>query len=158
MALVFLCICVCYIESVLLMCFLMIRRPPVSTRTDTLFPYTTLFRSITHRADDAFDIRPVADDQLPVEPVTEQWRKPAIALRRVECVEAPVGQARHARLEIEHAVMHRCDHDVGNAASLHVQRGQLGVAVMAEDRFERMVGFSCRAGDHSQLQSSLAMG
>src|SRR3546814_20651047 len=27
--------------------FLMIRRPPRSTRTDTLFPYTTLFRSNT---------------------------------------------------------------------------------------------------------------
>src|SRR3546814_10475223 len=26
-------------------CFLMIRRAPRSTRTDTLFPYTTLFRS-----------------------------------------------------------------------------------------------------------------
>src|SRR3546814_1864044 len=26
-------------------CFLMIRRPPRSTRTDTLLPYTTLFRS-----------------------------------------------------------------------------------------------------------------
>src|SRR3546814_9333681 len=24
----------------------MIRRPPISTRTDTLFPYTTLFRSV----------------------------------------------------------------------------------------------------------------
>src|SRR3546814_21027943 len=29
----------------LLFFFLMIRRPPRSTRTDTLFPYTTLFRS-----------------------------------------------------------------------------------------------------------------
>src|SRR3546814_1577504 len=29
--------------------FLMIRRPPRSTRTDTLFPYTTLFRS--HRSE-----------------------------------------------------------------------------------------------------------
>src|SRR3546814_15664840 len=28
-----------------LLYFLMIRRPPRSTRTDTLFPYTTLFRS-----------------------------------------------------------------------------------------------------------------
>src|SRR3546814_4384851 len=27
--------------------FLRIRRPPRSTRTDTLFPYTTLFRSLT---------------------------------------------------------------------------------------------------------------
>src|SRR3546814_17010747 len=26
----------------------MIRRPPRSTRTDTLFPYTTLFRSVAH--------------------------------------------------------------------------------------------------------------
>src|SRR3546814_12170042 len=32
--------------------FLMIRRPPRSTRTDTLFPYTTLFRS-----------RPLDDDR-----------------------------------------------------------------------------------------------
>src|SRR3546814_18623869 len=29
--------------------FLMIRRPPRSTRTDTLFPYTTLFRSFLQR-------------------------------------------------------------------------------------------------------------
>src|SRR3546814_2215030 len=27
------------------LCFLSIRQPPRSTRTDTLFPYTTLFRS-----------------------------------------------------------------------------------------------------------------
>src|SRR3546814_20017514 len=33
------CLCVIYVF------FLMIRRPPRSTRTDTLFPYTTLFRS-----------------------------------------------------------------------------------------------------------------
>src|SRR3546814_11814263 len=30
--------------------FLIIRRPPRSTRTDTLFPYTTLFRSLLHLA------------------------------------------------------------------------------------------------------------
>src|SRR3546814_1908102 len=27
----------------------MIRRPPISTRTDTLFPYSTLFRSPSYR-------------------------------------------------------------------------------------------------------------
>src|SRR3546814_4073865 len=32
---------------------LMIRRPPRSTRTDTLFPYTTLFRSLTRESDGA---------------------------------------------------------------------------------------------------------
>src|SRR3546814_11012538 len=36
-----LCMCFCFC----LFFFLMIRRPPRSTRTDTLFPYTTLFRS-----------------------------------------------------------------------------------------------------------------
>src|SRR3546814_1455549 len=35
----FVSVCIC------LFFFLMIRRPPRSTRTDTLFPYTTLFRS-----------------------------------------------------------------------------------------------------------------
>src|SRR3546814_2621014 len=32
----------------------MIRRPPRSTRTDTLFPYTTLFRSGAQRVDHVF--------------------------------------------------------------------------------------------------------
>src|SRR3546814_5751245 len=37
----------------------MIRRPPRSTRTDTLFPYTTLFRSrVEYRIDDG-DWRPM---------------------------------------------------------------------------------------------------
>src|SRR3546814_1563212 len=36
--------------------FLMIRRPPRSTRTDTLFPYTTLFRS-HERSDDLTILR-----------------------------------------------------------------------------------------------------
>src|SRR3546814_10018417 len=48
-------LCACMVSSCLLLpysvllsvffFFLMIRRPPRSTRTDTLFPYTTLFRS-----------------------------------------------------------------------------------------------------------------
>src|SRR3546814_20503844 len=46
------CVCDCYVGDIVLFVsllimffFLMIRRPPISTRTDTLFPYTTLFRS-----------------------------------------------------------------------------------------------------------------
>src|SRR3546814_2463934 len=34
-----------YFTSAWFFFFLMLRRPPRSTRTDTLFPYTTLFRS-----------------------------------------------------------------------------------------------------------------
>src|SRR3546814_19629762 len=43
----FCCICLIYCSCLLyfFFFFLMIRRPPRSTRTDTLFPYTTLFRS-----------------------------------------------------------------------------------------------------------------
>src|SRR3546814_17682706 len=37
--------------------FLMIRRPPRSTRTDTLFPYTTLFRSYTRISGAAICVR-----------------------------------------------------------------------------------------------------
>src|SRR3546814_3131777 len=37
------------VSHVLYVFFLMIRRPPRSTRTDTLFPYTPLFRSARHR-------------------------------------------------------------------------------------------------------------
>src|SRR3546814_209424 len=47
------CICLCFSHSInvvlLWFFFLMIRRPPRSTRTDTLFPYTTLFRSPRER-------------------------------------------------------------------------------------------------------------
>src|SRR3546814_12116481 len=42
--------------------FLMIRRPPRSTRTDTLFPYTTLFRSLD-RPPDLLVLGIVVDDQ-----------------------------------------------------------------------------------------------
>src|SRR3546814_18811417 len=62
---------------VLLFFFLMIRRPPRSTRTDTLFPYTTLFRS-PHR-------RPA--DRLPDHP-----RREAVARQQ-----DPVHESREAR-------------------------------------------------------------
>src|SRR3546814_2350587 len=55
--------------------FLMIRRPPRSTRTDTLFPYTTLFRSRFRLHDRAYEgprqavlrvAPPLPDAQLPL--------------------------------------------------------------------------------------------
>src|SRR3546814_9291115 len=43
-------LCVVYLYcTCCLVLFLMLRRPPRSTRTDTLFPYTTLFRSPARR-------------------------------------------------------------------------------------------------------------
>src|SRR3546814_17577639 len=46
----FVCMHVCIVTELLFFFFLMIRRPPRSTRTDTLFPYTTLFRSTRFEA------------------------------------------------------------------------------------------------------------
>src|SRR3546814_12416472 len=41
----------------------MIRRPPRSTRTDTLFPYTTLFRSLEETNDwgEYYSVKPITD-------------------------------------------------------------------------------------------------
>src|SRR3546814_4554300 len=45
----------------------MIRRPPRSTRTDTLFPYTTLFRSkaLRRNAPQCFEVTRLRGDELP---------------------------------------------------------------------------------------------
>src|SRR3546814_3737909 len=45
------CCCCCARSMYVYMFFVMIQRPPRSTRTDTLFPYTTLFRSNARRHD-----------------------------------------------------------------------------------------------------------
>src|SRR3546814_1168129 len=49
----------------------MIRRPPRSTRTDTLFPYTTLFRSLLRRqriwiVRSTSALRPISGSTLPI--------------------------------------------------------------------------------------------
>src|SRR3546814_14507701 len=62
--------------SLALYFFLMIRRPPRSTRTDTLFPYTTLFRS------------PPGSSTAPLRPL--RW------LRRERCVDR-YGEPRNLR-------------------------------------------------------------
>src|SRR3546814_14062137 len=51
LSMVLICNYLFFFSSIHLIClffFLRIRRPPRSTRTDTLFPYTTLFRSCHH--------------------------------------------------------------------------------------------------------------
>src|SRR3546814_20852054 len=60
------CLWYCHVFLLLFLFFLMIRRPPRSTRTDTLFPYTTLFRS--RHAFPAADLRAgvVSDGGVPV--------------------------------------------------------------------------------------------
>src|SRR3546814_5164025 len=54
----------------------MIRRPPRSTRTDTLFPYTTLFRSVAD-ADDR-------DADFPVAHAGSSWGRKGVDEREAE--------------------------------------------------------------------------
>src|SRR3546814_5518196 len=58
----------------------MIRRPPRSTRTDTLFPYTTLFRS--KRTRDGIRDAGGIPIEFPVHPIFENCRRPTAALDR----------------------------------------------------------------------------
>src|SRR3546814_4094384 len=65
----------------------MIRRPPRSTRTDTLFPYTTLFRSHEH-ADRAAAEHARARDRGRLRAHPEQ-RQPALALEPRDLAPSP---------------------------------------------------------------------
>src|SRR3546814_5599423 len=98
------------IFSLFVICFLMIRRPPRSTRTDTLFPYTTLFRSIFGRAVERHfgeaDLRLAGAAHLlegqadMVEVELRQLVEPVLMLARVEC------EAHHQRVVIRRSEEH----------------------------------------------------
>src|SRR3546814_18467975 len=64
--------------------FLMIRRPPRSTRTDTLFPYTTLFRShgftdVEVNVSGGYDPTEVAEDSRLVRSELATYKKLGVA-------------------------------------------------------------------------------
>src|SRR3546814_20777832 len=62
----------------------MIRRPPRSTRTDTLFPYTTLFRSVVFKAGPGVGTvtkpgLPLAVGEPAINPVPRQMMRAVVA-------------------------------------------------------------------------------
>src|SRR3546814_10797726 len=106
----------------------MIRRPPRSTRTDTLFPYTTLFRSERCRRHFLHDVpsvnlqRDLADSEfsrrLFVEKSADyQGQHPAFAWREVEIPspQHPQFSARRSHFPVlRHRRLDR-DHQIGVA-------------------------------------------
>src|SRR3546814_16309956 len=87
----------------------MIRRPPRSTRTDTLFPYTTLFRSAHH---------PLGQQ------ATGERHAPALAFQRLS---GPALGVRVGILQVAGVV--GATEVVGERDALLAQRGQFGATL-----------------------------
>src|SRR3546814_1813237 len=76
----------------------MIRRPPRSTRTDTLFPYTTLFRSRLSFAEG----REALEERFPAAELVEGGDEFSALLKQVvDAVEAPVNGFDHIPIDVK---------------------------------------------------------
>src|SRR3546814_12254670 len=116
----------------------MIRRPPRSTRTDTLLPYTTLFRSASGpvppftaldlaRAGSIFVTRPTLPDYCSTPAETRASAARLFAMIRSSAVKADIGQ----RFTLD---------DVGQAHQVLESRRTVGSTVLCPRSEERRVG------------------
>src|SRR3546814_2997094 len=101
--------------------FLMIRRPPRSTRTDTLFPYTTLFRSGIAELE--------VDHRIVGPPAGEQRLERVGAGRDAHLIIAPLERAFQGpgeRLVVldDHELSFRVHHDSPSGAA-RAERGRV---------------------------------
>src|SRR3546814_12084017 len=98
----------------------MIRRPPRSTRTDTLFPYTTLFRSCFGPGDDHPDLVGQVE-ALEVEAKTG-------GVRGGEDLEVPdeAGQTQHFVVQRGERCLVRCQDAVDERLGGALEDGQRG--------------------------------
>src|SRR3546814_20385095 len=93
----------CCFVCCLLFFFLMIRRPPRSTRTDTLFPYTTLFRSVSVSAAAFLAADVPAAPLLITEGHDNAVQRVDLALRRRHALEHLAQVAQHGRALLRRA-------------------------------------------------------
>src|SRR3546814_12913961 len=102
--------CVCLYTSVDVLFFvLMIRRPPRSTRTDTLFPYTTLFRStFAHCPEDLLGLRTQGPARSPRLLCQSQLGQVLQAAKQERTVPASTQVPRDA-VQIDHAITRRSE-------------------------------------------------
>src|SRR3546814_8913930 len=114
----------------------MIRRPPRSTRTDTLFPYTTLFRSDAQLAQQTVVLR----ERLAKGETLDQIRADAFAVTR-EAGKRVMGM-RHFDVQlVGGAILHE-----GKVAEMRTGEGKTLVATLA--------AYLNRSEEHtSELQS-----
>src|SRR3546814_18792636 len=109
----------------------MIRRPPVSTRTDTLFPYTTLFRSLERQLLDLVEVdAPVVPAHAVlhgVEPLAGEVRLGAVG-------EMTAGGERHAEDGIAGLQQGEQDALIGLRARMRLHVDELAVEKLARAR------------------------
>src|SRR3546814_4488037 len=93
----------------------MIRRPPRTTRTDTLFPYTTLFRSLEHLRLRRLDQhQPNAEEER-----EEHHRQHVVLAHRVEEIIGDDGDDRlHSRFRFMRALDDRSEEHTSELQSL----------------------------------------
>src|SRR3546814_1246554 len=116
----------------------MIRRPPRSTRTDTLVPYTTLFRS-----SGAACLFGGGGETLGAQPVDRVLHVPAGFTKRLLAVH-------HASAGALAKVLHHCGGDIGHRSILH----RLSKLEERQPGFESRRRSPRRSEEHtSELQS-----
>src|SRR3546814_7288449 len=122
----------------------MLRRPPRSTLTDTLFPYTTLFRSLFGTAHPAVHqfIAADRDDEIVTAPVETQL-VPAGDLRRVDQFAHLQGKSvQFAEAELG---------EQGTSRLAHIACKRRGREIAGRDRLRPMLRDD--AGDPVELRS-----
>src|SRR3546814_9063522 len=97
----------------------MIRRPPRSTRTDTLFPYTTLFRSDHDSRDRDDQGRDAADRHRHLQPDARDPRR-AQAPLLLSLGRLPVGRARSEEHTSELQSLMRTSYAVFCLKKIHI--------------------------------------
>src|SRR3546814_4170676 len=118
--------------------FLMIRRPPRSTRTDTLFPYTTLFRSLIKgwKADEAGNL---------------VFRKTARNFNQVMATAAPLCVA-----EVEEIVpVGSLEPDAVHLPGIYVRRLVCGAPYDTKIEFRTVRTRAARSEEHTSELKSL---
>src|SRR3546814_17606759 len=103
----------------MLFLFLMIRRPPRSTRTDTLFPYTTLFRSQIEAGFHAVQL-------------FDSWAGSLAPSQFEKWVIAPTAEIVH-RLRLRHAATPIIGFPKGAGAKLAAYARETGVSAIGLD-------------------------
>src|SRR3546814_20490969 len=108
--------------------FLMIRRPPRSTRTDTLFPYTPLFRSLVEVGDPALVVLGGADAHMTRGTAHRRAGNQPLARLRIGIFHHQMSGVTQAFLILQITVVHALHAVAG--AQMRVERGSGDLACL----------------------------